>query len=195
MGSSRLLIKVTRETLSMVRERYPFLYLERGRLEVDDSSVKWIDCSGGVIPLPIATIQMLLLGPGTSVTHEAIKCLASCNCMIAWVGEEAMLFYAYGIAPTADSRNLLRQVEMVADSGKRLEVAKRMFKSRFPKDQLHEVTLAGLMGMEGRRVKALYLELANYYQVGWTGRAYKPGEFSLSDVTNKILTACNAAFD
>ena len=41
---TRLIIKVTRDTLPQVKDKYPFLYLERGRLEIDDSSVKWIDC-------------------------------------------------------------------------------------------------------------------------------------------------------
>ena len=109
-GGQRLIIKVTRDTLPKIRDRYPFVYLERGRLEIDDSSVKWIDSEGRVIPLPIATIQMLLFGPGTSVTHEAIKVLASANCMAAWVGEDSMLFYSYGLTPTADSTNLKKQI-------------------------------------------------------------------------------------
>jgi len=41
-GVTRLLIKITRENLPQVKDRYPFLYLERGRLEIDDSSVQWI---------------------------------------------------------------------------------------------------------------------------------------------------------
>ena len=69
----RLFIPITRETLPRVSDKYPFIYLERGRLEIDDSSIKWIDADGNRVRLPIATINALLLGPGTSVTHEAIK--------------------------------------------------------------------------------------------------------------------------
>ena len=36
---TRLIIKVTRDTLPQVSSKYPFVYLERGRLEIDDSSV------------------------------------------------------------------------------------------------------------------------------------------------------------
>jgi CRISPR-associated protein Cas1 len=50
--SRRLFFKVTRENLPQVKDRYPFVYLERGRLEVDDSSVKWIDCDANVIRIP-----------------------------------------------------------------------------------------------------------------------------------------------
>lgn len=52
--ATRLLIKVKRDTLPQVKDKYPFIYLERGRLEIDDSSVKWIDSDNSVIRLPIA---------------------------------------------------------------------------------------------------------------------------------------------
>ena len=53
-GSKRLMIAITRENLPQIKNRYPFIYLERGRLEIDDSSVKWIDCRGGVIRLSVS---------------------------------------------------------------------------------------------------------------------------------------------
>ena len=49
MGSNRLLVKITHENLPQMKDRYPFIYLERGRLEIDDSSVKWIDSEGHVV--------------------------------------------------------------------------------------------------------------------------------------------------
>lgn len=88
----RLFVKVTRELLPQVKDKYPFLYLERGRLEIDDSSVKWVDADGNVVPLPVATINTLLLGPGTTVTHEAIKTATAANCAVCWVGEDSLLF-------------------------------------------------------------------------------------------------------
>src|SRR5690606_36449747 len=50
-----------------------------------------------------------------------------------------------------------------------------------------------MMGMEGHRVRALYQQKAEEYQVGWKGRQFTPGKFELSDVTNQVLTATNAA--
>ena len=190
---SRLLIKVTRETLPQVKDKYPFLYLERGRLEIDDSSVKWIDADGNVIRLPIATINCLLLGPGTSVTHEAIKVLGSANCGVCWVGEDSFLFYAAGLSPTADTRNLLRQAQVAMNPELSLEVVKRMLAKRFPEANLQDKTLAALRGMEGLRVRQLYEKKAQQYGVGWKGRKYTPGKFELGDMTNQLLTASNAA--
>ncbi len=192
-SSNRLLIKVTRESLPQIKDRYPFLYLERGRLEIDDSSVKWIDCEKNVVRLPIATINCLLLGPGTTVTHEAIKVMAQSNCNLCWVGEDALIFYAAGQNPTANTRNLRAQIRLSADSKKSVEVARRMFKIRFPDADLDGKTLKEMMGMEGYRVRSLYEKKAQEYQVGWKGRSFVPGKFQIGDLTNKILTSCNAA--
>ncbi|WP_277052674.1 type I-E CRISPR-associated endonuclease Cas1e [Zestomonas thermotolerans] len=189
----RLFVKVTRDSLPQVKDKYPFLYLERGRLEIDDSSIKWIDAEGNVVPLPVATLNALLLGPGTTVTHEAVKTAVAANCSICWVGEDSLLFYAAGFLPTADTRNLKRQIELASDSQQSLEVARRMFARRFPDAELQGKTLQEMMGMEGHRVRALYQQKAEEYQVGWKGRQFTPGKFELSDVTNQVLTATNAA--
>ncbi|MBY0241903.1 MAG: type I-E CRISPR-associated endonuclease Cas1e [Burkholderiaceae bacterium] len=192
-NGQRLLLKVTRESLPQVKDKYPFLYLERGRLEVDDSSVKWLDADGHVIPLPIATIATLLLGPGTSVTHEAIKTLVAANCSVSWVGEDCLLFYAAGFLATADTRNLKQQISLAADDARALDVARQLYARRFPDADLAGKRLPAMMGMEGQRVRSLYQQKAEQYQVGWKGRQYVPGKFELADITNQVLTASNAA--
>lgn len=191
--AQRLFVKVTRESLPQVKDKYPFLYLERGRLEIDDSSIKWIDASNNVVPLPVATLNALLLGPGTTVTHDAVRTAVAANCSICWVGEDSLLFYAAGFLPTADTRNLKRQIELSADPKKAIEVARRMFARRFPDADLTGKSLQELMGMEGHRVRALYQAKAEQYQVGWKGRSFTPGKFEVSDLTNQILTSTNAA--
>jgi len=191
--STRLLIKVTRDTLPQVKSKYPFIYLERGRLEIDDSSVKWIDCENNVVRLPIATLNCLLLGPGTSITHEAVKTIAGANCSVCWVGEDSLMFYAVGQTPTADTRNFRKQMQLACDENKSLEVARRMYARRFPKAELSGKTLKEMMGMEGYRVRALYENKAQEYKIGWKGRSYQPGKFELGDLTNQVLTAANAA--
>jgi CRISP-associated protein Cas1 len=189
----RLFVKITRDSLPQVKDKYPFLYLERGRLEIDDSSVKWIDSDNHVVPLPVATLNTLLLGPGTTVTHDAIKTAVAANCAVCWVGEDSLLFYAAGFLPTADTRNLKQQIELSADPGRSLEVARRMYARRFPDAELAGKSLKEMMGMEGHRVRSLYQQKAEEYQVGWKGRNFTPGKFDLSDITNQVLTAANAA--
>jgi CRISP-associated protein Cas1 len=190
---ARLLVKVTRDSLPQVKDKYPFIYLEKGRLEIDDSSVKWIDCDCNVVRLPVAMLNCILLGPGTTVTHEAVKVMASANCGICWVGEDSLMFYANGQAPTSNTRNLQQQMMLAANPVKSIEVARRLFAHRFPDADLQKKSLQQMMGMEGLRVRRLYEELATKYKVGWKGRRFTPGNFEMSDITNKILTAANAA--
>lgn len=192
-NGERLFVKITRESLPQVKDKYPFIYLERGRLEIDDSSIKWIDCENNVVPLPVATLNALLLGPGTSITHDAVKTATAANCSICWVGEDSLLFYAAGFLPTADTRNMKKQMELAAHPEKSVEVARRMFARRFPDAELTGKNLKEMMGMEGHRVRSLYQQKAEEYQVGWKGRKFMPGKFETSDITNQILTASNAA--
>ncbi|MDD5651201.1 MAG: type I-E CRISPR-associated endonuclease Cas1e [Candidatus Nanoarchaeia archaeon] len=189
----RLFVKITHENLPQIKDRYPFLYLERGRLEIDDSSVKWIDCDCNIIRIPCATICSLILGPGTSVTHEAVKVLAASNCNILWTGEDSLIFYAVGQSPTSNTRNLRKQMLLASDSVKSEKVARNMFSKRFPDIDLKGKNLKEMMGMEGFRVKELYKEKAKKYEITWYNRFYKPGEFILGDTTNKYLTTANAA--
>jgi CRISP-associated protein Cas1 len=191
--STRLIIKVTRDTLPQVSAKYPFIYLERGRLEIDDSSVKWIDCDGNIVRLPIATLNCLLLGPGTAITHEAIKVISSSNCSVCWVGEDSLLFYAVGQTATSNTRNFRKQMLLASDETKSLAVARRMYTKRFPNAELEGKNLKEMMGKEGYRVRELYQQKAEEYKVGWKGRSYIPGKFELGDITNQIMTSANAA--
>ncbi len=192
-AGQRLFVKVTRDSLPQVKDKYPFLYLERGRLEIDDSSIKWIDADANVVPLPVATLNALLLGPGTTVTHDAIKTATAANCAVCWVGEDSLLFYAAGFLPTADTRNLKTQITLSSDPAASVGVARRMFARRFPDAELTGKSIKEMMGMEGRRVRTIYQSKAEEYQVGWKGRYFKPGKFEFSDITNQVMTASNAA--
>lgn len=191
--NKRLFLKIKKENLLQVKDKYPFIYLERGRLEVDDSSIKWIDSDASIIRIPIALLNCILLGPGTSLTHEAIKVISSTNCGLCWVGEDGLLFYASGISPTSNTRNLKKQMLLASDPEKSLKVARNFYSKRYPYENLKDKSLKSMMGMEGFRVRSLYEEKAKEYHVAWSGRSYSPGKFELSDLTNQILTASNAA--
>ncbi len=179
------------ETLSMFKDRWTPLYLEHGRLEVDDSSVKWINAEGLVCPLPIACISAILLGPGVSITHAAIKACAESNALICWVGEESMRFYSYGIAPTHTNDRIKLQVEFWSNKKKRLEVARKMYQKRFPGVELEDKSLPEMRGMEGVRVRSQYSELGEKYGVTWKGRRYDRDNWDLCDEINLALTIVN----
>ena len=188
----KVIFKLSRDFFPQSKDRYPLLYFEHGRIEVDDSSVKWVGANRDIYAIPVATIATILLGPGTTVTHEAVKAISSSNTTICWVGDDSLRFYASGLTPTADTRNLLRQIRFATDPETRLTVAKRLFSERFPNESLDGKSLQTLMGMEGVRVRALYASKAEEYGVPWNGRRYIPGKIEVSDKVNRYLTHANS---
>ena len=182
------------DTLALARDRWTPLYLEHGRLEVDDSSVKWIGADRTVWRIPVATVSALMLGPGTTITHAAVKACSDSNTPVCWVGAEGMRFYAFGVAPTSDNANARHQAATHASRKRREEVARRMFRMRFGDGvDVEGKTIKAMMGMEGKRVKALYQTFGDKYGVTWKGRNYDPNQWEVSDNINRAVSAANAA--
>ena len=185
--------KPSRDSMPHCDERWTPIYLEHGRIEVDDSSVKWIGADRTVLRIPVATVNVLLLGPGTSITHAAVKACADVNTPIAWVGEQGMRYYACGLTPTHDNANAKAHAELYASKKSRTEVARRMFLRRFPESDVEGKTIETLRGMEGKRVKALYAEMGERYGVQWKGRKYDASHWDLADGINRAISAANAS--
>lgn len=181
------------ESLSPARDRWTPLYLEHGRLEVDDASVKWIGAVGLVTRIPAATVSALILGPGTTITHAAVKACADCNCPLFWLGEEGMRFYAFGITPNHENSMARLHAECWANIRARSEIARRMFRFRFSDGDIAGQPIERLRGMEGKRVRAMYGELGARYGVSWKGRDYNPANWQLADPINRALSAANAS--
>jgi len=181
------------ETLTPASERWTPLYLEHGRLEVDDSSVKWIGADRTILRIPVATVSVLMVGPGTSVTHAAIRACSVSNTPLCWIGEDGMRFYAFGATPTHDNARARAQAEAASDPRRRAEVARRMFARRFPDMDISQRKIEDLRLLEGQRVKALYQELGVKYGVTWKGRNYNPANWQLADEINRAISAANAA--
>lgn len=49
------------ESSPLVKDKYPFIYLERGRLEIDVSSLKWLDSAGNIVRLPISNAKYVVV--------------------------------------------------------------------------------------------------------------------------------------
>ena len=181
------------DTLTPAKDRWTPIYLEHGRLEVDDSSIKWIGADRLVYRLPVATLSAVLLGPGTTVTHAAMKACADCNTPVCWIGEDGMRFYAFGITPNHDNLMSRKHATAWGDKKKRAEIARRMFARRFPGTDVGAHSIAELRGMEGLRVRAAYAELGQRCGVTWKGRNYDKSNWDLADNINRALSAANAS--
>jgi len=181
------------ETLTPAKDRWTPIYLEHGRLEVDDSSIKWIGADRLVYHLPVATLSAVLLGPGTTVTHAAMKACADSNTPVCWIGEDGMRFYAFGITPNHDNSMPRKHAAAWADKKKRADIARRMFARRFSGVDVQAYSVTELRGMEGLRVRAKYAELGQQYGVTWKGRNYNKSNWNLADNINRALSVANAS--
>ena len=181
------------ETLASAKDRWTPLYLEHGRLEVDDSSVKWIGADGLLCRIPVATVSALILGPGTTVTHAAIKACAESNTPLCWTGADCLRFYAFGLAPNHTNEMPRLHATAWADKKRRTQIARRMFRMRFPDVDVESRSVTELRGMEGLRVRTLYGQLGLEHGVTWKGRNYDRTNWDVSDPINRALSAANAS--
>lgn len=174
------------------KEREPFLHLRHGMLDVQDSAVVLTDAKGTRMQIPVGAIACLMLQPGTTVTHEAVKVCAEENCLLIWCGEGGVRFYAAGSPGGARSDKLLFQMELANDPKRRLAVVREMFRRRFGDAVPDRRSVDQLRGIEGVRVREKYEALAKKYGVPWEGRRYDPAQWTRADPINRAISAANA---
>lgn len=177
--------------LPKVRDSWSYLYVEHARIDQEDKGICIHDAKGRV-HVPCASLSLLMLGPGTSVTHAAIMTVAEAGCLIVWCGEQGIRFYAQGMGEMRSAANLLRQAEYWADNEKRLQVVRKMYEMRFPERLEGHLTLRQIRGKEGARVRDAYAKASERYGVPWEGRNYDRADWDRSDPINRAISAGNA---
>ncbi|MDW8006242.1 MAG: type I-E CRISPR-associated endonuclease Cas1e [Thermomicrobium sp.] len=181
----------TLHVLPKVRDSLSYLYVEHCRIEQDGKAVALFD-QRGKTPIPCANLMLLMLGPGTSITHAAIRALAANGCLVVWCGEEGTRFYAQGLGETRSARNLLWQVQQWADPERRMAVVQRLYRMRFPEPLPADLTLRQLRGREGMRVRWAYEKVSRETGVPWLGRSYDRKDWRAADPVNRALSAASA---
>jgi CRISP-associated protein Cas1 len=177
--------------LPKLRDSLSYIYIEHAVIQRYRQSVEVVDQEGRAA-LPIAALSLLMLGPGTRITHEAVKLLADNGCSILWVGEDGTKFYAQGLGETRKAHRLLHQARLVSDLDMHHEVAMAMYKFRFDEDLEPGLTIEQLRGHEGVRVRNFYQIMSRRYGVQWRGRRYDRNQWDHSDPINRALSAANA---
>jgi CRISPR-associated protein Cas1 len=168
-----------------------YLYTEHSRVDRSEGSLALWD-ERGKLEVPVAALRVLMLGPGSSLTHAAVQVLADCNCLVIWCGEELVRFYAQGMGGTRSAARLLHQARMACDPLTRWQVVRRMYARRFAELPPPEATIEQLRGMEGYRVREAYRQWSESTGVPWTGRAYDREAWGHADPINRALSAANS---
>lgn len=162
-----------------------------GRLDVDSYGLCFRQAEH-VTPVPIDQLAVVMLGPGSTVTHAAVASLSRNNCLLAWTGQEGVRLYAASTGGTYSARRLITQASLVSRDASRLAVAWRMYRFRFSDSIPEVVSLEKIRGMEGLRVRKAYADAARSYGVEWKGRNYDQGDWYAADPVNRALSVASS---
>lgn len=181
-------------------DRHGLIYLERGALSVEDGCLRFIAGGSDLLVagdyrIPYQAISTVLLGPGSTVSHDALRLMARHGTALCAVGEDGVRLYtAPPLLP--DSSALARaQVRAWADAkGERMAVARRMYAWRLGEVLPHrDITV--LRGIEGARMKETYRVTAERIGIKWNGRHYDRGDPLAADLPNQALNHAASAVE
>jgi len=179
------------QALPVIRDRLSFLYLERCKINRQEGAVTITDARG-TVHVPAAQLGVLLLGPGTDISHRAMELIGDSGTFVVWVGEHGVRYYAHGRPLSRTSALLIRQAELVSNTRSRLAVAREMYNMRFPDEDVSEMTMQQLRGREGARVRGVYRRYSKRWGVSWSGREYDVSDYDSGTDVNKAISAGNA---
>ena len=178
--------------LPKISDRVSFIYVERAKINRVDSAITILDYRG-TVRLPAAMIGVLLLGPGTDISHRAIELIGDTGTTVIWVGERGVRFYAGGTPLAHSTKYMEKQATLVSNNRTRLDVARKMYEMRFKGEEVSKFTMQQLRGREGARIRKVYRELSKEYKVEWSGREYKVDDYDDGTPVNKALSAANVS--
>ena len=181
-------------------DRHGLLWLSRGKLYVEDGTLRFVTTGGSELPagdyaIPFQMLSCILLGPGTTVSHDSLRLLARHDTGLLAVGDDGVRFYAsmpFGPDASALAR---RQVRLWSDkAGTRVDVARKMYAWRLGEILPHS-DISVLRGIEGARMKESYRRLADSYSIDWRGRRYDRSNPDAADMPNQAINHASTAVE
>lgn len=157
-------------------DRHGLMWLERGNLFVKDGTLRFISAGSasldaGAYDIPYQTVSMILLGPGTTISHDVFRLAGSHGLGLIAVGENGVRLYTAPPQSPDTSELARRQMKLWANAASRMKVVLRMYEIRFG-EALPSRNIEVLRGIEGTRVRESYKLLARRYGIDWSRRQF-----------------------
>lgn len=181
-------------------DRFGLLYLERGALGVEDGCLRFVAAASdtlaaGDYQVPHQSVSFVLLGPGSTVSHDALRLLAHHGTGLAAVGSDGVRCYTAPPLIPDNSGLARRQARVWADAdGARISIARRMYAWRLGEVLPHQ-DIAVLRGIEGARMKEIYRLTAERFRVPWQGRRYDRMNPNAADLPNQAINHAASAIE
>ena len=180
-------------------DRHGVMWLGRGNVYVESGTLRFVtagfgDLGPGDYAIPFQMVSCLMLQPGTTVSHDALRILARHGTAVVCVGEDGVRFYASLPAGPAASARARRQTLAWCDPEMRNAVVRKMYALRLG-EFLPATDINALRGMEGARAKAIYQRLAERHGIRWRGRRYDRGDPESADLANQAINHASSAVE
>ena len=177
-------------------DRHGLLWLSRGALTVRDGTLRFernaepdsgSGLDSGDYGIPFQSLSMILLGPGSTVSHDALRLMARHGTALVAVGEDGVRCYtAPPLMPdTSDTARRQMRAWADADDG-RITIAKKMYALRLG-EVLPQQDLSALRGVEGARMRRTYRLVAQRYRIEWRNRRYDRTDPDWADLPNQAI--------
>ena len=183
-------------------DRHGLLWLSRGALIVRDGTLRFhrespptsdSPLESGEYGIPFQSLSMILLGPGSTVSHDALRLMARHGTALVAVGEDGVRCYTAPPLMPDTSDIARRQMRAWGDTtGSRITIARKMYALRLGEVLPHQ-SLDTLRGIEGARMKRTYQNLAQRYGVAWHGRRYDRSNPLTADIPNQAINHASVA--
>lgn len=181
-------------------DRHGLLWLGRGNLTVKSGTLNFVtagvgELDAGEYDIPYQGLSTIILGPGSTVSHDVLRLLARHGTGLIAAGEDGVRFYASMPFGADDSALARRQVRAWSDAeGLRIRVARRMYAWRMG-EVLPAAEIEVLRGMEGARARQMYKHLAAQHGVVWRGRKYDRKNPHSADLPNQAINHAASAVE
>lgn len=183
-------------------DRHGLLWLSRGALTVRDGTLRFerenpadaqSPLESGQYGIPFQTLSMILLGPGSTVSHDALRLMARHGTALVAVGEDGVRCYTAPPLLPDSSETARRQMRAWGDAGgSRITIARRMYAMRLGELVPH-ADIDILRGIEGARMRQTYKNLAQRYDIQWRGRRYDRNRPLAADIPNQAINHASVA--
>ncbi|HOJ39162.1 MAG TPA: type I-E CRISPR-associated endonuclease Cas1e [bacterium] len=180
-------------------DRHGLLWLSRGNLYVEDGTLRFIasdnsELKSGDYAIPFQRLSMVLIGPGTTVTHDVFRLLARHGTALIAVGDDGVRLYTAPPIGPGDSYLARRQVQLWSNPETRMQVIRKMYAFRIGETPPPK-TIEELRGLEGVRMREMYNLLARKYGIEWHGRRYDRSHPESNDDPNQAINHAATAVE
>ena len=182
-------------------DRHGLLWLSRGALTVKDGTLRFERQQGpdadsgleaGEYGIPFQSLSMILLGPGSTVSHDALRLMARHGTALVAVGEDGVRCYTAPPLMPDTSDTARRQMRAWGDPQSRLNIARKMYAIRLG-EVLPQQDLNALRGVEGARLRRSYALIAERYGIDWRNRRYDRADPLWADLPNQAINHASVA--